>query len=217
MLCSRHALSPGLRLDGAAGRVHAAAVSDDPIALFRAEHARAAGREEFDADRAALATADAAGRPSVRFVLVREVAADGFVFYTNYESQKGVELSENPYAALAWHWASTGVQIRADGGTRRIAAGRSDAYFASRPRGSQIGAWASPQSRPVAEADTLVRAVAEHSRRFPDGPVARPPFWGGYVLEPHRIEFWHNGEDRLHDRFLYVKDGDGWQRSRLAP
>lgn len=190
---------------------------DQPLSIFAREFARASSSEPFDATRAALATVDEAGRVSVRFVLVKEHGEDGFCFYTNYDSRKATELDATGQAALAFHWASTGVQIRVEGPTRRAPAARSDAYFASRPRGSQIGAWASPQSRPIASHDELLVAVREAEARFAGQVVPRPPFWGGYVLTPERIEVWRNGEDRLHERLAFTRDGEQWRSTRLAP
>lgn len=190
----------------------------DPFARFRESIARARNSEAFDADRAALATADAEGRPSVRFVLVREVGEDGFAFFTNYESDKAKELAQNPHAALVWHWHTIGEQVRARGRVERLSAERSDAYFAQRPRDSRIGAWASPQSRPIDSREALDRLVAETAKRFEGkGAIERPPHWGGYLLVPDRIEFWINGGARLHDRFAYRREGAGWKVQRLAP
>jgi pyridoxamine 5'-phosphate oxidase len=189
----------------------------DPFERFEQAIERASGNEPFDATRAALATADAAGRPSVRFVLVKEHGPDGFVFYTNYESRKAREIEENGFAALAWHWFSTGEQVRAEGSIARVSDARSDAYFATRDRASRIGAWASPQSRTIGGREELVARVHEIEQRFGDGEVPRPPYWGGFVLRPERIEFWKNGESRLHDRWLYRREGDVWRIERLAP
>ncbi len=190
---------------------------DDPIALLGAHYREAAKLERFDAARVALATSTKDGQPSVRFVLVREIDDEGFFFYTSYLSRKARELEESPRAALAWHWESIGVQARVEGPVKRASAARSDAYFAGRPRGSQLGAWASPQSRPIAsraELEARARAAAE---RFEGGPVPRPPDWGGYVLRPERIELWYEGEDRLHTRHLFERDRETWVRSVLAP
>jgi pyridoxamine 5'-phosphate oxidase len=189
----------------------------DPFERFEQAIERASGNEPFDATRAALATADAAGRPSVRFVLVKEHGPDGFVFYTNYESRKAREIEENGFGALAWHWFSTGEQVRAEGSIARVSDARSDAYFATRDRASRIGAWASPQSRTIVAREELVARVHEIEQRFGDGEVPRPPYWGGFVLRPERIEFWKNGESRLHDRWLYRREGDRWRIERLAP
>jgi pyridoxamine 5'-phosphate oxidase len=196
----------------------AATPDDDPIALLAHHYARALEREDFDAARVALATANAHGAPSVRFVLVREIEPDGLYFYTSYESQKARELDENPRAALAWHWASLGIQVRVAGAVERADAARSDAYFAKRPRGSQLGAWASPQSQPIASREVLEARVRELEIRFADADVPRPETWGGYRLVPERIELWHDGEHRLHDRFAYERTREGgWRRTRLAP
>jgi pyridoxamine 5'-phosphate oxidase len=189
----------------------------DPIARFRESFRRASDLETFDASRAALATADARGRPSVRFVLVKEVDEYGFRFHTNYESRKAMELEANPWAALAFHWASIGEQIRVEGRVERLDAAASDAYFAGRPRGSQMGAWASPQSRPVPDRDVLVEAVESLAKRFEGEAIPRPDFWGGYRLIPEAIEIWIDGASRLHDRFLYRKSETGWLMTRLAP
>lgn len=191
----------------------------DPFARFHAAMDRARRSEDFDPDRAALATADAEGRPSVRFVLVRELGSDGFVFFTNYDSAKAKDLADNPFAALVWHWHTVGEQVCARGRVEKLSADRSDAYFASRPRGSQIGAWASPQSRPIDSRADLERLVERSAARFEGRTVPRPPHWGGYLLVPSAMEFWINGDSRLHDRFIYTRaeeDGD-WTVQRLAP
>lgn len=189
----------------------------DPMERFCDAITRARRTETFDPERAALATADASGRPSVRFVLVRAYDEAGFGFFTHYESRKARELEENPRGALAWHWSTIGEQVRARGAVRRATAEESDTYFAQRPRSSRLGAWASPQSLPIASRQELERRVEEVAARFEGREVERPPFWGGFVLVPDEIEFWINGEARLHDRFLYVRQGDGWHVERLAP
>ena len=191
--------------------------TSDPIARFAESYARASARETFDATRAALATCDRAGRPSLRFVLVKGWDARGFVFYTNLESRKAREIAANPQAALAFHWSSTGEQIRIEGPVERVADAEADAYFASRNRGSQLGAWASPQSEIIASRSVLDAHLAEAEARFAGRAVERPPFWGGLRLCPERIEFWLDRPDRLHDRELYTRTGDRWQIDRLAP
>ena len=189
----------------------------DPLLRFSQAYERARGSEPFDVARAALATADSSGRPSVRFVLVKEFDARGFAVYTNYESDKARDLAANPYGALAWHWHTTGEQIRVSGPMAPAPAERSDAYFRDRPRESQIGAWASAQSRALVSREALVDSVQEAEARFRGGAVPRPSHWGGYLLAPDRFEFWQNQDHRLHDRWVYVREGDGWGITRLAP
>jgi pyridoxamine 5'-phosphate oxidase len=190
----------------------------DPIALFLACRADAVeAGAAMDGTVAVLATATPDAIPSARCVLVKEVGPDGFFFYTNYGSRKARELDANPHAALCVHWAETGVQFRIEGTVTRASAERSDAYFASRPRESQLGAWASDQSQPLASREVLMERLASVTARFEGRPVERPPHWGGYCLKPTRIEHWENGPHRLHDRFLYVLEGATWRATRLAP
>jgi len=163
-----------------------------------------------------LATASAAGRPSARAVLLKGVDAGGFVFYTNYESRKARELAENPYASLVFIWTQLERQIRIEGAIEKVAAEESDAYFDSRPLGSRLGAWASPQSRVLPDRLTLARKVAAIVLRYGRHPP-RPPHWGGYRLLPEAIEFWQGRKNRLHDRLLYTKHARGWKIERLAP
>ena len=189
----------------------------DPFSLFQSWYDEAVAAEVNDPDAMALATVDAGGMPSVRMVLLKEWAADGFVFYTNYESRKSGELDATAKAAFCIHWKSLRRQVRVVGPVSRVDAARSDAYFASRGRGSRIGAWASAQSRPLDSRDSLAAAVAEVEARFPDD-VPRPPHWGGFLIEPQEIEFWADGEHRLHDRFKFTVDGNGgWDIQRLNP
>ena len=153
----------------------------------------------------------------MRFVLVRQVDAEGFVFYTHRDSRKGPELARGR-AALAYHWSTTGVQVRVEGRVVEAPDAVSDAYFASRPRGSQVGAWASPQSHPIESREQLVARVAEETKRFDGQAVPRPPRWGGYRIVPDRLEFWFAEESRLHDRFEYTRSGsEPFQVQRLAP
>ncbi|WP_240432454.1 pyridoxamine 5'-phosphate oxidase [Rubrobacter indicoceani] len=165
-----------------------------------------------------LATATPDGTPSARVVLLRGYDRRGFVFYTNYQGRKGLELEENPKAALVFYWGELERQVRVEGGVERVSGDESDAYFASRPRGSRIGAWASEQSRDLKRREALEAKVAEVEERFPD-EVSRPPFWGGYRLVPRRVEFWQGRESRLHDRLVYEADRgkSGWGISRLQP
>jgi pyridoxamine 5'-phosphate oxidase len=188
----------------------------DPITRFQQLFVRAAASEP-DATAAALATADASGAPSVRMVLLKAVDAAGFVFFTNYESRKAGELSVNPRAALCFYWPTVGAQVRVEGGVQRVTAAESEEYFATRPRESQLGAWASRQSRPLASPAALREEFERTSARFAGEPVPRPPVWGGYRVLPARIEFWHSGEHRLHDRTLYTREGDAWKLERLFP
>lgn len=189
----------------------------DPLAAFREALRRALSREPYDANAMTLATVDAEGRPSARIVLLKDVDAQGFAFYTNRESRKGRELSENPRAALCIHWPAGAEQVRVEGRVERLSDEESDTYFASRPRGSQLGAWASEQSRPLATREELEARVRELDARWAGKPVPRPPHWGGYRVVPERIEFWFGRDDRLHDRFVYERDGQGWRTVRLNP
>ncbi len=189
----------------------------DPIEWFRRELQRAREREPFDATACALGTVDAEGLPAVRFVLLKDADARGFVFYTNYGSRKAADIGANPNVALAFHWPTLGEQVRVEGPAERVPAEESDAYFASRPRGSQIGAWTSRQSEPVDSRATIEARYRETEQRFAGQPVPRPPFWGGYRVRPRRIEIWRAGDHRLHDRFSYVRDGEGYRVERLQP
>lgn len=164
-----------------------------------------------------LATATPAGRPSARIVLLRGVDARGFVFFTNRESRKGLELAANPQAALVFHWWELGRQIRAEGSVELVAPAESEAYWETRPRPSRIAAWASPQSRPLADRRALDELYAQAAESFGDGVVPLPPFWGGYRLRPDTIEFWMHRDDRLHDRVRYSLVDEEWRRERLAP
>ncbi|HMD44556.1 MAG TPA: pyridoxamine 5'-phosphate oxidase [Acidimicrobiales bacterium] len=165
----------------------------------------------------AVATVGADGRPSVRMVLLKGWDDSGFVFYTNYASRKGIELAADPHAALLAHWLALGRQVRIEGPAHRVPAAESDAYWATRPRGSQLSAVASDQSRPVADRAELEEAVAALEAELGGRPVPRPPWWGGYRVVPEAVEFWQNRSDRLHDRLVYLGERDRWRVERLAP
>ncbi len=189
---------------------------DDPFAITRGWMDEAWGTEPNDANAMQLATVDAEGMPNVRTVLLKDIEDDAFVFYTNYESAKAAELDKTGKAAFVIHWKSLRRQIRARGTVTREDGPQADEYFASRAPQSRIGAWASPQSRPLESRAVLEARIAEMNERFGDDPP-RPSFWGGYRLRPVEIEFWADGEFRLHDRFLWKRTADGWQITRLAP
>jgi pyridoxamine 5'-phosphate oxidase len=189
----------------------------DPLTQFQSWFA-AAGTAGIAAPEAMmLATAGSDGRPSARMVLLRGADSDGFVFFTGYRSRKAAELDANPQAALLFHWQPLGRQVRVEGGASRVDSGESDAYFASRPLESRLGAWASEQSAEIEGRSVLESAVAKARARF-GADVPRPPRWGGYRVTPDAYEFWQHGEHRLHDRFRYTLDASGrWTVARLAP
>lgn len=191
--------------------------TDDPIALFQTWFAEARKTETDDATAMALATAAPDGRPAVRMVLLKGVDARGFVFYTHSTSPKGHDLAANPRAALCFHWAKLERQVRIDGRVSLVANAEADAYFASRPRLSQIGAWASRQSQPAAGRFELEQAVARETLRFGLGTVPRPPQWLGYRVAPESIEFWQQRAFRHHDRRAFTRDGDAWRAQWLFP
>jgi pyridoxamine 5'-phosphate oxidase len=189
----------------------------DPFALFGQWFEEAVASEINDPDAIALASVDRNGMPSVRMVLLKQWSPDGFVFYTNYESRKSDELLATEKAAFCMHWKSLRRQVRVVGPVSQVSPAQSDAYFDSRGRGSQIGAWSSAQSQPLASRAELAEAVAASEARFPDA-VPRPPHWGGYCIVPQEIEFWADGEHRLHDRFRFTGNGaGGWNVQRLNP
>lgn len=191
---------------------------DDPIALFSEWLAKAAVGEPHDPNAMALATVDADGQPSVRMVLLKGHDADGFVFYTNAESRKGEALAAHPRAALLFHWKSLRRQVRIEGRVVQVDAATADAYFASRPRDSQIGAWASDQSREMDSRAVFLARIAKYAAKFGLGAVPRPPHWNGYRVIPERIEYWIDRKSRLHERTLYTRSDDGgWSTATLYP
>jgi pyridoxamine 5'-phosphate oxidase len=189
----------------------------DPFVTVRAwvQHAFAAGVPTANA--MTLATVDERGRPAARIVLLKEIDDRGFTFYTNYQSRKGSDLATHPHAALVLFWEQLHRQIRIEGAVEKVSPEESDLYFASRPRGSQLGAIASPQSQPIATRAALEAAVAKVSGEIGDGEPKRPAYWGGYRVVPDMIELWQGQPSRLHDRVRYVKSGNVWTRDRLAP
>jgi pyridoxamine 5'-phosphate oxidase len=195
---------------------HSAAA--DPVDQFSRwfEEARACGAREVNA--MSLATASGDGRPSTRIVLLKGFDASGFVFYTNYRSRKGRELTDNPFACALFFWVELERQVRIEGRVARVTAEESDRYFGERPREARLGAWASPQSEPLADRADLEARLERARARFADqADPPRPEHWGGFRIEPERVEFWQGRPSRLHDRLLYVRQGAAWQRSRLAP
>ena len=195
------------------------AASEEPLALFQEWMAEAAEHEPNDPNAMALATVDAEGLPDLRMVLLKEADERGFVFFTNAESAKGAELAANPKAALCFHWKSLRRQVRVRGPADGVAAAEADAYFATRPRGSRIGAWASKQSRPLESRLALEKAVAKYAAKYGVGEVPRPPYWSGYRILPLEMEFWHDRPFRLHDRVLFKRTrvGGQWVKTRLYP
>ena len=189
----------------------------DPLRQFHLwfDEAREAGIQAPES--MALATATPDGRPAARMVLLKGAGENGFDFYTNYESRKGGELEANAYAALLFHWQRPGRQVRIEGRVERVPEEESEAYFRTRPLGSRLAAWASPQSRPIVDRAELERLYAEAAARFPGEDVPRPPHWGGFRLVPDAYEFWQHAANRLHDRIGYERVADGWKRERLAP
>jgi pyridoxamine 5'-phosphate oxidase len=189
----------------------------DPIAQFRAWFAEAQAARLPLPEAMALATATPDGRPSARMVLLRGLDERGFVFFTNYESRKGAEVSANPRAALVFYWFGLDRQVRVEGRVEVVSAAESDAYFRGRPRGSRVGAWASPQSAVIPGREFLEERARAFAERYPGEELPRPPHWGGLRVVPEVIEFWQGQPDRLHDRLRYRREGGGWVRERLAP
>jgi pyridoxamine 5'-phosphate oxidase len=191
-------------------------VSEDPLERFQAWYEQAVAAGVVEPEAMALATSTPDGAPSVRFVLLKGIDERGVSFYTNYESRKGRELDANPRAALAVLWKPLHQQVRLEGPVERLSAEESDAYFASRGRGSRLGAWASKQSSEIPDREALDTALAAADARYPDD-IPRPPYWGGFVLRPDVVEFWTGRPDRLHDREEFRREGEGWRSRRLSP
>ncbi len=207
-----------LRRDYTALGLTEADAGDDPLDLFRRWFAQALGVAPEDANAMTLATANAAGRPSARIVLLKGCDERGLSFFTNYDSRKGHELAENPYAALTFFWPALDRQVRVEGRVERTSRAESEEYFHSRPRGSRIGAWASAQSRPITEREELERTVEQLEARYATAEIPCPEHWGGFRLLPETWELWQGRPSRLHDRLRYSKDpAGGWRRERLSP
>ena len=206
-----------LRVDYKRAALSERDAASDPFDLFTRWFDEAVAAAIPEPNAMTLATVDAAGRPTARIVLMKAVDARGVVFHTNYDSRKGRDLAGNPRAALLFFWVGLERQVRIEGTAERVSREDSDAYFAARPRGSQISAWASPQSAPVADRAWLEARVTEFEASFANGAVPRPPNWGGTRVVPDRFEFWQGRASRLHDRLVWSRQGDRWTIERLAP
>ena len=200
-----------------ARRIMTARMTDDPFALFDSWFAEARASEPNDSNAMALATTTPDGHPSLRMVLLKGHGPDGFIFYTNLDSRKGGELAANPHVALLFHWKSLRRQIRIEGAVTAVDDATADAYFATRSRDSQLGAWASDQSRPLADRAAFEARFAEMQARFEGQDVPRPPRWSGWRVTPDAIEFWQDREHRLHERNRYVREGGSWTKGLLYP
>jgi pyridoxamine 5'-phosphate oxidase len=207
----------GLRKDYSKNELHEHEVTEDPFLQFQNWFSMALQAQLPDANAFNLATV-ANGKPSSRIVLLRNFDKDGFVFYTNYESKKGQELIANPFTAMNFFWPELEKQIRIEGIAAKVSEAQSEAYFQSRPRESQIGAWSSPQSRELQSKAQLADLVLNFSEKFKNETIQKPPFWGGFCIVPTQFEFWQGRPGRLHDRLVYTNDGTGkWSITRLAP
>jgi len=197
--------------------LHEADVAPDPIIQFHAWFDNVIDADLHEPNAMILATATTYGRPSARTVLLKGFDERGFVFYTNYEGRKANDLETNPMCALLFYWGELERQVRIEGRASRLPGEESDAYFASRPRGSRLGAWASQQSQPIEDRSVLEERILALQKDYEGREIPRPPFWGGYRVEPDTIEFWQGREDRLHDRLLYRHEDGGWRIERLQP
>lgn len=190
---------------------------ENPLEQFEIWFAEAIDNNLHEPYASVLATATADGKPSARVVLLRSFDADGFVFFTNYDSRKGQDIAENPKASMLFYWAEVERQVRIEGSISKASTEISDSYFASRPRESQIGAWVSPQSRTIENREVLEQKFADLEAKWRGKEIERPENWGGYILSPELFEFWQGRESRLHDRLIYTKSDAGWNIERVAP
>lgn len=207
----------GLRNEYAKSALNKKETSPDPITQFRNWFEEAIKAKVMEPNAMTLSTATADGRPSARIVLVKDITEKGFVFYTNYESRKGKEIAQNPQAALTFFWPELERQVRIEGTLEKVPGQTSDAYFSSRPRASQLGAWSSPQSQEIPNREILEAREKDYEEKFRDQEIPRPPHWGGYELVPDQLEFWQGRQSRLHDRILYIKEANDWVRKRISP
>ncbi len=208
---------PDLRKEYTRAGLSKSGADPDPVEQFRRWFDEALAADLHEPNAMTLATATPGGRPSARIVLLKGFDERGFVFYTNYEGRKARELEDNPDCALLFYWGELERQVRVEGRASRIPKEESDAYFASRPRGSRLGAWASEQSRTIESREALEHRLRELEERYGGAEIPRPPFWGGYRVEPDSVEFWQGRENRLHDRLIYRRSEGGWKIERLQP
>jgi pyridoxamine 5'-phosphate oxidase len=207
----------GIRKDYKLKSLLEADLKKDPVEQFSIWWDEAVKSDIAEVNAMTLATCNADGRPSARIVLFKGLTNDGFVFYTNYQSNKGKELERNPYAALVFFWKELERQVRIEGAVEKINEAESDSYFQSRPAGSKIGAWSSAQSSTVASREVIEESYLNYLKKFDTNPIPRPPFWGGYIVKPKKMEFWQGRSSRLHDRIMYSKQNEDWKIERLSP
>ncbi len=206
-----------IRTDYKLAALDEASAGEDPLAFFGKWFLEAQAAHVPEVNAMTLATVDARNRPHARIVLLKGLDEKGFVFFTNYDSAKGSDIDVNPYAAVVFFWQELERQVRIEGSVERVSDKESDAYFQSRPVGSRLGAWASPQSQVITDRKILETNYQQFEQQFTDGNIPRPPHWGGYRLLPGRMEFWQGRSSRMHDRILFSRSGNEWKKSRLAP